>query len=428
MRIIWVSPHCWPDYVFREDGLGKKSQGGQTVVMYQCTQALANAYPELHIDIYARYEDNEPVETNLHPQVKMIRLPLGPTDHILPKEQFWGPPIEGFIWEIARYAQEHSLRYDLLHGHYADGWHVANQLSTMWSIPFLCSTHSLGIRKRNNALRVGEGTPEELERKYNFTARTRHEQAALGNAHRICPLTIEEGEYMIDQYRVDPAKIRVINNGVSVDDFYPPDPQAIASLRERLGLGPNDLPVLLIARVDPRKGQRQLIEAAPKVIHSIKEHSGKNVKLLFVAWVDTDYARTLKARIEQLGINNHVIYHTPVLNKEIASFFWASAVYSLSSTYDIFPIVMLEAMASGLPIVATKNGGPSEILNSGEDGYLVDPTNSEELSTALLKALIDEQERKRLGANAHKKVVERYTWDRIAKKTMGIYQELLAEN
>ncbi|MHC4827662.1 MAG: hypothetical protein ACYTEY_13995 [Planctomycetota bacterium] len=47
MRVLWVSPHCWPDYVLREDGLGTKSQGGQTVVMYHCPRALAESDPEL---------------------------------------------------------------------------------------------------------------------------------------------------------------------------------------------------------------------------------------------------------------------------------------------------------------------------------------------------------------------------------------------
>jgi len=102
MRIVWVSPHCWPDYVLREDGLGKKSQGGQTVVMYQATIALAQAFPDLEVDIYARYEDGESVETHIHPRVRVIRLPLGPTDSYLPKEAFWGAPIEGFVDEVAK--------------------------------------------------------------------------------------------------------------------------------------------------------------------------------------------------------------------------------------------------------------------------------------------------------------------------------------
>ena len=106
-------------------------------------------------------------------------------------------------------------------------------------------------------------------------------------------------------------------------------------------------------------------------------------------------------------------------------FFWSSAAYSLSSSYDIFPIVMLEAMASGLPIVATRNGGPSEVIDPGETGYLVDPTNREELAEALIKVLGDEHERRRLGTNAHRTIVERYTWERIAKRAMEVYQELL---
>ncbi len=424
MRIIWVSPHCWPDYVLREDGLGNKSQGGQTIVMYRGTLALADAYPDLHIDIYGRHEDGEEQVKNLHPRVRMIRLPLGPTDRYLPKEEYWGEPIDGFIDRVVDYAAENDLKYDLVHAHYADGWHVAWGLAQKWKTPYLCSTHSLGIRKRDNAMRMNEGSAEELDAKYKFTTRIAHEQRALDAADMLCPLTVEEGAYMVDKYGVDPAKVEVINNGVVVDDFYPPDPEKVAALREQLGLGPDDLPILLIARVDPRKGQRQLIEAAPEVIRRIKADTGKNVKILFVAWVDTDFAKSLEARVRELGIEDHVIYHPPVLNADIPAFFWTAAVYALSSTYDIFPIVMLEAMASGLAIVATKNGGPSEVLTPGEDGYLVETTNKEELANALIDVLKDEAECKRLGDNAHDKVVARYTWDRVAARCMTLYRKL----
>ncbi len=426
MRILWVSPHCWPDHVLREDGLGMKSQGGQTVVMYQATIALARAYPDLHVDIYARYEDGEPVETEIHPRVRIIRLPLGPTDSYLPKEAFWGAPIEGFVDEVARYAEAEGLRYDLIHGHYADGWYVAHHLARRWEVPFLCSTHSLGIRKRDNALRMGEGSAEELDEKYGFSVRISHERAALHAADRVCPLTVEEGSYIVDKYAVDEAKIRVVNNGVVVSEFYPPDEERLAAFRSRLGLAEDDLPVLLIARLDPRKGQRELIEAAPLVLERVRSDVADKIRFLFVAWVDTPFARSLERRVEDLGIRDQVIYHPPVLHKEIAPFFWGSAVYSLSSSYDVFPIVMLEAMASALPVVTTRNGGPSEIITPGEDGFLVEPTDSEELATALVKVLDDENERSRMGGNAHRKVVARYTWDRIAERNMEVYREVLA--
>ncbi len=427
LRIIWVSPHCWPDYILRENGLGVKSQGGQTVVMYHGTIALAEAFPDLEIDIYARHEDGEPQVVEIHPRVRIIRLPLGPSDRYLPKEEFWGAPIEGFVDEVVRYAEENGLRYDLTHAHYADGWFVGHQLHERLGVPYLCSTHSLGIRKRENSLRQGEGSAEELDRKYAFALRIPREQAALDAAQRVCPLTEEEGQYIVEKYGADPKKIRVINNGVVVESFWPADEGAVAELKRELGLGPEDLPVLLVARVDPRKGQRELIEAAPMVIQRVRESSGKNVVFVFVAWVESEFAGQLESRIDELSIRDNVILHPPVRNEDIPRFFWASAVYSLSSSYDIFPIVMLEAMASGLPIVATRNGGPSEIVTPGEDGYLVEPTRAEELADALVKVLESDSERERLGANAHRKVEERYTWDRIARRMMDIYRELLEE-
>ena len=91
MRVLWVSPHCWPDYELRRHGLMCKSQGGQTVAMYYGAMVLASRERHVHVDIFARYEHGEPVVKDLHPRVRLVRLPLGPTDRYLPKEQFWGP-------------------------------------------------------------------------------------------------------------------------------------------------------------------------------------------------------------------------------------------------------------------------------------------------------------------------------------------------
>ena len=195
MRVLWVSPHCWPDYVLRSPGLGIKSQGGQTVVMYHCPRALAELNPDLQVDVYARMETGEPEVCQLGERVRLIRCLCGDPDTYLPKEQFWFGPIEQFVDEVDRYAGQHSLSYDLVHGHYADGWYVAHDLGRRWSVPYCLTTHSLGKHKQANYLAMGERTEKKLDEQYSFSMRVRYEAEALRGANRIFPLTEEEGQY-----------------------------------------------------------------------------------------------------------------------------------------------------------------------------------------------------------------------------------------
>lgn len=428
MRVLWVSPHCWPDYVLRSPGLGIKSQGGQTVVMYHCPRALAELNPDLQVDVYARMETGEPEVCQLGERVRLIRCLGGDPDTYIPKEKLWFGPIQQFVDEVDRYAEENSLSYDLMHGHYADGWYVAHHLSERWGIPYCLTTHSLGIRKRANCLAMQEGTEAELDGKYSFSVRIDHETAALQGANRICPLTQEEGEYILEHYpNTHREQIHSVPNGILLEDFNPRDDEKAKDLRRKLGIGEHDLIVFQAGRVDRRKGQQELLATAPRVAREVEERIGRPVKFLLVGWSQNSFARTLEQKVQKAAIQDRVILHPPVVNREMPPYYWLSDVYALTSTYDIFPIVILETMADSLAIVASKNGGASEILSHGQDGLLVDPFNLREVEDALIRVLTDDDLRHGLGAAAFRKVEEKYTWYKVAEHLTALYQEIAQE-
>ncbi len=157
MRVLWTSPHCRPDWLGR---LGEESQGGQSVVMNKLPHALARADPGVHMDIFTRLQDDDPHSASPikfldgNPRLRLIRLPCGPTDRYGPKEFLYGEPIAEFVEHILAFAVYDGLRYDLLHGHYADGWETVTSLKAHWPHhpPTLLTTHSLGRRKRRDAL------------------------------------------------------------------------------------------------------------------------------------------------------------------------------------------------------------------------------------------------------------------------------------
>ena len=99
-------------------------------------------------------------------------------------------------------------------------------------------------------------------------------------------------------------------------------------------------------------------------------------------------------------------------------------VLVLPSLSEGFPVTILEAMASGLPVIATRVGGVPEIIENNVNGYLVETENPQEIAEALLTLLRDEQLRKCISGNNRKKA-ENYQWDKVAATLEEIYQNTL---
>ena len=286
MHVLWTSPHCRPDWL---DRLGEESQGGQSVVMNKLPHALAHADLSVRVDIFTRLQDSDPHAANRKfldddPRVRLIRLPCGPTDRYVPKEFLYGEPIAEFVEHILAFAAHDGLRYDLLHGHYADGWETVTSLKARWPHhpPVLLTTHSLGRRKRRDALERGEGTPEELDPRYNFPARIVSEERSLAAADHILPLSMPEAEFLATHYEaVSPGDVTVIPNGIDPADFPPAPPGTRLQVRGSLGVADSKFLLLVPSRVDPRKGQenilRALVEARPAL-------AGHPLRPLLLAW------------------------------------------------------------------------------------------------------------------------------------------------
>jgi len=314
MRVLWTSPHCRPDWL---DWLGQESQGGQSVVMNKLPHALARVDPGIHVDIFTRLQDSDPHAANPvnfldgNPRVRLIRLPCGPTDRYLPKEILYREPIAEFIEHVLAFAARDGLRYDLLHGHYADGWETVTSLKACWPHhpPTLLTTHSLGWRKRRDALERGEGTSEELDHRYNFPARIASEERSLAAADRILPLSIPEAEILTTHYEAVPpgdSRVTVIPNGIDPADFPPAPPGTRLRIRGSLGVADSEFLLLVPSRVDPRKGQENILRALVEARLALAGHPScpersRRVRLLLLAWPDppTDYAIQLKRFIAE---------------------------------------------------------------------------------------------------------------------------------
>ncbi|MGD2178464.1 MAG: glycosyltransferase [Anaerolineae bacterium] len=428
MRILWTSPHCRPDWL---DRLGEESQGGQTVVMNKLPHAMTRVHPDMHIDIFTRLQDNDPrahhpvKHLDDDPRVRLIRLPCGPTDRYIPKEMLYGEPIAEFIRQILAFAESEGLRYELLHGHYADGWETVTALKTRWSHhpPALLTTHSLGRRKQEDGLERGEGTPEELDKRYRFPVRISSEERSLAVADRILPLSTPEAEYLFDNYEAVPrgdSRVTVVPNGIDPAQFAPAPPGTRVQRRKELGAADDEFLLLIPSRVDPRKGQENMLRALIEARSALHEHT---YRLLLLAWPTppTDYAIRLRGLIAEHNLGNCVITHPPVPHEDMPGFLAAADGVVLPSQ-EYFSIVMLEAMLLERPLIASVHGGSRDVIDDGVNGFLVDHNAIDQLAEATLRMLaLDEAARRRMGGQANQSILAGYTWDRVAQRLLDIY-------
>jgi len=214
-------------------------------------------------------------------------------------------------------------------------------------------------------------------------------------------------------------KVVEIPNGVNIDYFAVP--YSKDECRERLGLNNGKNVVLYLNALYPLKGPRILLKAIPKIM---KEH--KDTIFVFVGGGDVNKYKEIS---EEMGVRKHVRFTGYVEENVKPLYYNASDVFVLPSieTFESFGIVNLEAMACGVPLVASKIGGVPDVVKNGENGLLVPPKNSDALGDAIMSLLENEEIRKKMGKKG-KEMVKNYAWDKVAEMTGRVYEDLINES
>jgi glycosyltransferase involved in cell wall biosynthesis len=214
------------------------------------------------------------------------------------------------------------------------------------------------------------------------------------------------------------ARIRVIANGVDPAQFYPARDYA---LRGQFGWGESAIVVGSVGNVRRPKGYHDLLEAAALV-------RDKSPACRFVIVGDTsgepELYRTLLEHREALGLDEFVAFAG--FRDDISRCLNSLDIYVMSSVKEGLPLAILQAMASRLPIVATRSGGPQEILTHNQDALLVSPSDPQALAHAILQLADCTDLRRRLATAAHDLVTSRYTLDQTANEYQEVYSECLS--
>jgi glycosyltransferase involved in cell wall biosynthesis len=218
---------------------------------------------------------------------------------------------------------------------------------------------------------------------------------------------------LIELYHTPPEKISVLYCGIHPMFRPVADPQNLAAVRARYGLGSAPF-ILAVSTLQPRKNYARLIRAFAR----LRDQSVNLVIAGGKGWL----FETIFAEVARLALRERVIFPGFVADGDLPALYSAARLLAYPSLYEGFGLPMLEAMACGTPVVASTASCLPEV--AGDAARLVSPTDVEALSVALDQVLADETLRRDLTAKGYARAGQ-FTWEQSARQLLSIYRELL---
>jgi len=429
----------------RDLELGRDADtGGQTLYVVELLRALSERPEVADVELVTRLirdpsvaaDYGEPLE-EISPKARIVRIPCG-GDAYLPKEELWDH-LDEFVDNTLQHVRNAPRPPHAIHGHYADAGYAGMRLAHLLGAPLIFTGHSLGRVKRRRLL-AGGLTRSDVEERYRISRRIEAEEEALSAASMVITSTRQEIE---DQYAhydyYSPDQMRVIPPGTDLDRFRPPTGEEWSSaagrslyrfLRE-----PSKPMILALSRPDHRKNILTLVEAYGECAELRRA-----ANLVVVAGTRDDIAAMDRGARHVLtdillAVDRHDLYGQVAYPKthapdDVPDFYRVAAlsggVFVNPAFTEPFGLTLLEAAASGLPVVATEDGGPVDILANCRNGLLVDPLDREAMAAALLAVVTDEGQHRRFAANGLSNVREHYAWSAHAETYLHALADPLA--
>ncbi|MCP9800152.1 HAD-IIB family hydrolase [Synechococcus sp. RedBA-s] len=421
--------------------------GGQTKYVVELAKALAKQDGVERVDLVTRLVMDDhvspdyavPVEKlgeNLH----IVRIKAGPNEY-LPKEQLW-PHMDSFADHLSTWLAEQPKMPDVVHTHYADAGYVGVRLANLTGLPLIHTGHSLGRDKYRRLLAIGMGI-EQIEQRYHMQARISAEEDTLSCAELVITSTRNE---IVSQYELydyyTPEKMAVIAPGTDLEQFYPPTQGQTSTAKDfqdtlSLFLRDSTKPMILaLSRPDERKNIVSLLEA-----YGQSKRLQELANLVIVAG-NRDDIRELNDGAQLVltellcVIDLYELYGRVALPKhhsadEVPEIYRLAAatkgVFVNPALTEPFGLTLLEAAASGLPLVATENGGPVDIIGNCHNGLLVDPLSREAIAEAILSILEKPSRWDELSANGLRNIARFYSWEAHAKAYLSMLQPVVSK-
>ncbi|MDQ3769753.1 MAG: glycosyltransferase, partial [Actinomycetota bacterium] len=393
MRVAMVSEHASP-----LAALGGVDAGGQNVHVAALAQALARRGAQ--VTIHTRRDDPDlPERVSLTPGVEVHHVDAGPPcalakDDLLPHMDAFAARLE---------ADWRAQRPDIVHSHFWMSGHASLRAAAPLRLPLAHTFHALGVVKRRHQGEKDTSPPDREIIERDILRRT-------GRIVATC--TDEAFELMrLGEPRRSPA---VVPCGVDLQRFRPDvAPESTPEGLRRL---------VVVGRLVERKGVGNVIAALADLPRTeLVVVGGPPVQQL-----DGDpQARRLRALAEEHAVEDRISLRGEVARDNLPALLRSADAVVCAPWYEPFGIVPLEAMACGIPVVATAVGGLVDTVVDGLTGVHVPPRDPERLAAALRRLLDDPDRRRTMGAAGVSRVRKLYTWERVAAATEEVYAGLV---
>ena len=395
-KVCFISPEYWP-----------LSGGTGAYVYYLSNELMKNGYK---ICIVTGSDQALDIKVNEQLSVFFLKIPKTPI-------------IKSFMLAGSSYRKLSSVRESIN----VDVTHANLPLMPNFAVPpnfgktLVCTVHSTW-KGEAEAIR-GEpysrlNSNEKFMVSFNWFLRF-FEEKMLDRANKIIAVSHFTKRELLEYYKIREDKIRVIHNGVDTNKFKPAADKR--KVKEELGLNPDDLAILSVGRLYARKGLFTLIESMPAIVKRFK-----NAKFIISGKGQSDEMRKLIAHAEKIGVKDNIIFTGYYPDKKLPKLYQAADVFAFSTFYEHHPFAVLEALATGLPVVTTNVGGIPETIESGKNGFLVEPFHPKQFAEKILYLLEHQAEALEMGSLARKTIMERFDWRIVVKDVLKVYDEALS--
>ena len=396
MRVAMVSEHASPLAV-----LGGVDAGGQNV--HVAALAAAMARRGVDVVVHTRRDAPGPRKVRMGAGVTVDHVPAGPPREVAKDELL--PFMDDFAADLHR--QWSRSRPDVVHAHFWMSGYAALQAAQPLGIPVVMTYHALGVVKERHQGAADTSPPERRE----------VEARLVREADRVVA-TCSDEVFELLRLGGDRKRISVVPCGVDTDAFTPTGDALPRTDRHRL---------VYVGRLVERKGIGNAISALAGLVNN----GGPDAELLVAggpdaADVDTDpQVARLRALAHKAHVADRVHFLGRVGREDLPALLRSADVVVCLPWYEPFGIVPLEAMACGVPVVASAVGGLIDTVVDGRTGLHVPPRNPQAVVEALEALLTDEPRRTQYGAAGARRARARYSWDRVAALTLQSYDDLL---
>ena len=354
------------------------------------------------VDVFTREHDYRCDGNEAHSDgVTYVHVPAGPADAPLADLPNY---IDDFVAGVDRYRQRNKIRYRAIHSHYwLSGW-AGTRLAAATGSPQVVTFHTLSRIKMQS--RSGEQEPP---------VRQETEERIIADADCVVAFSPHERDAMVKLYGADRNSVELIPCGVDLTRFRPIDR---TEARRELGLNGHKV-MLYVGRIEPLKGADLLLHAAA----SLESEEGVQVLVVGSDAEGSGELDRLHKLSDDLQLGDSVEFVGRVPQEQLALYYSAADVCVVPSFYESFGLAALESMACGTPVVASRVGGLSTIVQHGRTGYLKSWRCPEAFAQSLEMIMANDDLRDSMGRAARNRA-ESLSWDQVAGRLLAVYDRL----